>query len=254
MTNYIRDSVHNREKPMAVEKNNNLSASSEDYLEAIFNLAGESNVARSKDIAKLLNVSKSSVTGALRVLKKKGLVNYKPYDYVTLTDTGRTAAEEVTKKHNILKSFFINVLDVDVDIAQQAACKAEHILGPEVIARLLCFIEFITQNSKSGHDLTGEFQQLCENRLRDSDFAGKEISKVDGIVGLNEVKPGQKGRIVKIIGRSGVNKRIADMGVVPGTIVEVQRVAPLGDPIDVKLKGYHLSLRKEEASKIMVKL
>ena len=74
------------------------------------------------------------------------------------------------------------------------------------------------------------------------------------MVGLNEVKPGRKGRIVRIIGRSGVNKRLADMGVVPGTTVEVERVAPLGDPIDVKLKGYHLSLRKEEASKIMVEL
>jgi len=77
---------------------------------------------------------------------------------------------------------------------------------------------------------------------------------VDTVVGLNEVKPGQKASIVKIIGRSGVNKRLADMGVVPGTTVKVERVAPLGDPIDVKLKGYHLSLRKEEASKIMVKL
>jgi len=239
---------------MTVTESNNLSASLEDYLEAIFNLAGESNAARSKDIAKLLSVSKSSVTGALRALRKKGLANYKPYDYVTLTDVGQEAAAEVVRKHNILKAFFVKVLGVEADIAQQAACKAEHILGPEVIARLLCFIEFITQSGKNGHNLAGEFQQLCEDRLRDSDFASKETNKVDDIVGLNEVKPGQKGRIVKIIGRSGVNKRIADMGVVPGTIVEVQRVAPLGDPIDVKLKGYHLSLRKEEASKIMVKL
>lgn len=239
---------------MPAAKDNNLSASLEDYLEVIFNLAGESSVVRSKDIAKLLNVSKSSVTGALRVLKKKGLANYKPYGYITLTDTGRAAAAEIVRKHNILKSFFVNVLGVEVDIAQQAACKAEHTLGPEVIARLFCFIEFITQSGKSGHNLADEFQQLCENRLQDSDFASKEISKVDDIVGLNEVKPGQKGRIVKIIGRSGVNKRFADMGVVPGTIVEVQRVAPLGDPIDVKLKGYHLSLRKKEASNIMVKL
>jgi len=239
---------------MVSTKSDNLSASLEDYLEAIFNLSGKSDVARSRDIAKLLNVSKSSVTGALRVLKKKGLANYKPYDYVTLTDAGQVAAAEVAKKHNILKAFFVDVLGVDVDIAQQAACKAEHILGPEVIARVLCFIEFITRSSKEGNNLADEFQQLCKNRLRDSDFASKEISKVDDIVGLNEVKAGQKGRIVKIIGRSGVNKRIADMGVVSGTIVEVQRVAPLGDPIDVKLKGYHLSLRKEEASKIMVKL
>lgn len=239
---------------MVVSKNNNLSASLEDYLEAIFNLAGESNVARSKDIAKLLGVSKSSVTGALRVLKEKGLANYKPYDSVTLTKSGQRSATEIVRKHNILKSFFVNVLGIEKDIAQQAACKAEHVLGPRVITKLLCFIEFVTKKSEKGYNLANEFEKFCKNRLQNSDFSNKEISKVSGVVGLNEVKPGQKGRIVKIIGRSSVNKRIADMGVVPGTTVEVERIAPLGDPIDVKLKGYHLSLRKEEASKIMVEL
>lgn len=151
-----------------VAKSNNLSASLEDYLEAIFNLAGESKVARSKEIAKLLGVSKSSVTGALRVLKEKGLANYKPYDFVTLTDDGRAAAAEVARKHNILKSFFVNVLGVDVDIAQRAACAAEHKLGPEVIARLLRFIEFVTRSSKNGRDLADEFKQFCESRLQDT--------------------------------------------------------------------------------------
>ena len=239
---------------MVTAKSNKLSASLEDYLEAIFNLAGESNVARSKGIAKMLGVSKSSVTGALRILKEKGLANYKPYDFVTLTRDGRVAAAEVVRKHNILKSFFVNVLSIEIDTAQQAACKAEHVLGPAVIARLLCFIEFVTQTNKNGHNLADEFKQFCENKLQVSNFPNKEISEVDEVVGLDKVKPGQSGKIVKIIGRSGVNKRIADMGVVPGTTVEVQRVAPLGDPIDVKLKGYRLSLRKEEASKIMVKL
>lgn len=239
---------------MVTAMNKNLSASLEDYLEAIFNLAGQSDVARSKDIAKLLDVSKSSVTGALRVLKKKGLARYKPYDFVRLTEAGRAAASEVIRKHNILKVFFVNVLGVDVDVAQQAACKAEHIFGPEVIARLLCFIEFVTQENKDGYDLASKFKKFYKNKLQSSDFPGKQVSKGNEVIGLNEVKPGQKARIVKIIGRSGVNKRIAEMGVVPGTIVEVQRVAPLGDPIDVKLKGYRLSLRKEEASKIMVEL
>ena len=77
---------------------------------------------------------------------------------------------------------------------------------------------------------------------------------MDEAITLDKLKPGQKGRVTKIIGRSGANKRIADMGVVPGTVVEVERVAPLGDPIDVKLKGYHLSLRKQEASNISVKV
>ena len=151
---------------MVAVKSKKLSASLEDYLEAIFNLAGDSNVARSKDIASLLGVSKSSVTGALRVLKRKGLVNYKPYDDVTLTEAGRAAAAEVVRKHNILKSFFVNVLGIEMDIAQQAACKAEHALGTEVIARLLRFIEFVTQENKDGYDLASKFEEFCENRLR----------------------------------------------------------------------------------------
>jgi len=141
-----------------------LSASLEDYLEAIFNLAGEADVVRSKDIAKKLNVSKSSVTGALRLLKKKGLANYKPYDYVTLTETGKAAAAEVVKKHNILKSFFVNVLGVETNIAQQAACRTEHTLGREIISRLLRFSEFMTQNSKAGGDIGSEFGRFCKSR------------------------------------------------------------------------------------------
>ena len=151
--------------PMAVAKSKKLSASLEDYLEAIFNLAGESDVARSKDIASLLNVSRSSVTGALRVLKEKGFANYKPYDYVTLTETGKTTAAEVVKRHNILKSFLVDVLGVDLDIAQQAACRAEHTLGPEVIARLLCFIDFINHSSDNGNDLKSSFKRFCDKRL-----------------------------------------------------------------------------------------
>ena len=151
---------------MAAAKTHNLSASLEDYLEAIFNLADESNVARSKDIAKSLSVSKSSVTGALRVLKQKGLANYKPYDYVTLTEAGRAAAAEVVRKHNILKSFFTNVLGVETNFAQQAACKAEHTLSPEVTAKLLCFIEFVTQNNKNGYNVAAEFARFCKSKSR----------------------------------------------------------------------------------------
>ncbi len=160
---------------MSVAKKDNLSASLEDYLEAIFNLDGELNVARSKDIAKSLNVSRASVTGALRILKKKGLANYKPYDYVTLTEAGQAIAAEVVKKHNILKFFFSDVLGIKDDISQQAACRAEHTLGPEVIARLLCFIDFLNHNNKNGYDLPGKFKQFCKKRLQDT--KKKQVTK-----------------------------------------------------------------------------
>ena len=150
----------------ATKKSSSLSASMEDYLEAIFNLTGESKVARSKDIARLLGVSRSSVTGALRILKKRGLANYKPYDYVTLTESGRNAAREITRKHSILKSFFINLLGVETSVAQQAACKAEHTLGPEIIAKLLCFIKFVTKESDDGYDLSRKFKNFTQKKLK----------------------------------------------------------------------------------------
>jgi len=155
---------------MAAE-NANLSSSLEDYLEAIFNLSKESNIARSKDIAKSLGVSRASVTGAMRVLKEKGLANYKPYDYVTLTETGRATAAEIAKKHKILESFFINVLGIEPNTAQEAACKAEHTLGPGIIAKLLCFIEFVNYSSKNGCDLSDQFQKFSRKQMSKS--AGK---------------------------------------------------------------------------------
>ncbi len=71
---------------------------------------------------------------------------------------------------------------------------------------------------------------------------------------LSELKRGEKGKIVRIGGGGRVHRRLLDMGVVTGTEVEMERVAPLGDPIEVKIKGYHLSLRKEEASSIQVEV
>lgn len=69
---------------------------------------------------------------------------------------------------------------------------------------------------------------------------------------LSELKPKEKGTIVKVGGDGPVRRRILDMGVVPGTEVEVVRVAPLGDPVELLIRGYHLSLRKEEARDIFV--
>ena len=70
---------------------------------------------------------------------------------------------------------------------------------------------------------------------------------------LNELKVGDQGRIIRIGGDSeGLKRRLLDMGVIPGNIVKVEKVAPLGDPIDIFVKNYHLSLRKNEAAQIVV--
>lgn len=144
-----------------------LSASLEDYLEVIYQLSeGESGerVARSKDIADRLDVAKSSVTGALRQLSDKGLINYKPYEFITLTEAGRGAAMGVVRKHKILKSFFVDILGVDSDVADNAACCAEHALGYKVIDRLLGFTDFVKSRKEQGHDISGEFENFIGSR------------------------------------------------------------------------------------------
>ena len=71
---------------------------------------------------------------------------------------------------------------------------------------------------------------------------------------LSELGSQEKGRIVKVSGRRGIRRRLLDMGVVSGAMVEVQRIAPLGDPVEIRVKGYDLALRKEEAANIQVEL
>lgn len=70
---------------------------------------------------------------------------------------------------------------------------------------------------------------------------------------LKDLKPGQEGTVVSIGDKGPVRKRIMDMGVTPGATIKVIKVAPLGDPIEVNIRGYELSLRKSEAGQIVIK-
>ena len=69
---------------------------------------------------------------------------------------------------------------------------------------------------------------------------------------LNQLQPGERATIVKVGGEGPVRRRILDMGVVSGADIEVVRVAPLGDPVEFRIKGYNLSLRKSEAQNVQV--
>ncbi len=69
---------------------------------------------------------------------------------------------------------------------------------------------------------------------------------------LADLKPGQSGKIIKIQVAGALKRRLMDMGIISGTQVRVEKIAPLGDPIEVHIKSYQLSLRKGEADKIEV--
>ena len=69
---------------------------------------------------------------------------------------------------------------------------------------------------------------------------------------LDSLLPGETGVIHRVMGIGPVKRRIVDMGLVAGTLVRVQKYAPLGDPIEIKVKNFNLSLRKSEASLIEI--
>lgn len=69
---------------------------------------------------------------------------------------------------------------------------------------------------------------------------------------LNSLQPGEKAVISSLGADSETSGRLMELGLLPGTAVEMIRFAPLGDPIEIMIRGYHLSLRREEASNILV--
>jgi len=69
---------------------------------------------------------------------------------------------------------------------------------------------------------------------------------------LDKLKVGQQGKIKNIGGQGAIRRRLLDLGLTPNTIITIAKVAPLGDPILVNLRGYHLTLRKEEARHVYV--
>jgi ferrous iron transport protein A len=74
------------------------------------------------------------------------------------------------------------------------------------------------------------------------------------VVQLRELQPGSRGTISRLSCRGKLRRRLMDIGVVAGTPIEVERVAPLGDPVELKIKDFHLSLRKQEAGDIWVEV
>jgi len=245
-----------------------LTPAMQDYLEAIYHLQREKRVARVKEIAKRLKVKLPSVSGALKSLKSKKLVHHEEYGYVTLTAEGLRLAEQVARRHEAVRRFLTTILQIDDEQAQAEACRLEHAVSAETLKRLLCLIEFVENCPRGGQDwlkhLSGRWDDEfhCDGNCKKciasivipagAPCAEETQTSEPSTVPLSTQEPGFRGVIKKVVGRGRVRRRMTDMGVTAGTEVEIERVAPLGDPVEIKVKGYHLSLRKEEAANIYV--
>lgn len=241
-----------------------LTTSQEDYLEAILGLIRQTGNARVRDIAERLSVAKSSVTFALRGLAKRKLVNYQPYQLISLTSEGQAIAERIRRRHKDLSRFLQEVLDVDKAIAEGSACRIEHAVPDGLVRRLSCFGQFMSASDVPSRQLSEAFRQYCAEQRRSGKCEGCKVApvpesrkgpKAEGeTVGrtLANVDPGEKAKIVRVGGAAAANKRLMEMGLTRGATVTVVRVAPMGDPVEIEVRGYNLSLRKTEAEAVQV--
>jgi len=133
-----------------------ITATIEDYLERILLLSEDEGHARVTEIAKLLGISKASVTEMIAKLKSNGFVDFEKYGTITLTEKGRKIAIKVKERHDILKSFLV-LIGVNEENANKDCCVMEHNLSKETTDKLKVFIEFLQE--KKQEDI---FERLSE--------------------------------------------------------------------------------------------
>lgn len=209
-----------------------LTPSLEDYLEVIYQLAQENGTARISDIAQRMNLAKPSVTQAITALRREGMVYQDRYGPVLLTPKGEKRAREVWYRHRVIRRYLEEALQVTPATADRDACIMEHSISEETFAQIE---KWLQENPNRSNPPT---QKAKKAQLT-----------------LADLFPGQKARIVKIVGKdTWIKQRLMEMGLVSGVELEMERFAPLGDPIEVNLQGQHLSLRQAEAAMLLVEL
>ncbi len=142
--------------------NEHLTDSLGRYLLAIHELSVENKVARSKDIAQAVCVSRPSVTGALQKLNKMGLIDYEPYGYVSLTENGVNEARKLLLKHRATQDFLQLALGLPEERAQDVAGQIEQSLPADVLCRLVQFNNFYRQNPDKRFYWDPQCRNLCE--------------------------------------------------------------------------------------------
>lgn len=120
--------------------NEKISASLEDYLEAIYTNIQTDQQVKAITLSRQLCFSRASVTEALKKLAAKNQINYDRYGDITLTDEGFKTAQEILAKHNLLMTFFKNVLKLDEQEAEANACRVEHVISQKAYENLKKFM------------------------------------------------------------------------------------------------------------------
>ena len=209
----------------------------EEYLEAIYKLQAAGKALGTTELGKELKVSAASASEMTDRLVDKRLAEKVRDRGITLTRKGQKAALELIRKHRISERFLVDVLGMDWKDVHDEACRLEHAISPEVESRM----EKLLGNPATcphGHPIPDRQGRTAEGRVRR----------------LSGLKRNQAGTIAKIAEEQrGLLEYLAALGMMPGSDVRVEQVAPFDGPLLVHVKGATYALGREIAEKIWVK-
>jgi len=241
-----------------------ISENMQDYLKTIFSLERTNRVARVSDIARELDVTMSSVNGALKKLSAMNLVTYKSYGFPELTEEGLMVAQDVYGRHQALQSFFSDVLGIDEEIAAKDACHVEHAITATTFARLDSFLDFISRHPQSNsvwipqfkHFLmTGEISPAPECIETCLDVVRAQLTEADGPAHmrlLTDLSPGHTGEVYRFKGDESESARLKQLGLKLAAKVEMVEVGDLGHNYRVRIGSEELTLNRDEAKLVQV--
>jgi len=158
-----------------------LSSTLEDYLEAIFRIENKKRAARVRDISSHLSVAKSTVNAALKSLAEKQLINYEPYELITLTEEGRNRALSIVRSHQIIRHFMQEILALGDEKADRIACTMEHVVDREVVERFVCFLAYISRKEEKTGAWLDELKRFMKDGCKGvsyKDCIGEYLEKM----------------------------------------------------------------------------
>ena len=214
-----------------------LTAPAEDYLKAIYDLERSGNAAGTNEIAAQLAIAPASVSGMVRRLAEQGLIEHERYHGVRLTEAGRRAALRTLRRHRIIEAYLVQALGYAWDRVHDEAERLEHAASDELIDRMAQTI------GEPAHDPHGAPIPTREGAVDE-----QRLTSID------ELMVGARARVRRVSDRDADRLRyLAELGMTPGTIVEVVERAPFDGPITVRLEdGTQRSLGRVLARQVMV--
>ena len=221
-----------------------ISSSLEDYLEAISEIVECNDHAHTKDIADKLNVKMPSVTNALQTLSARGLIVYRSHAPVRLTHAGAEKAAIIRRRHRTLHRFFSELLKVNSEDANEAACKIEHSFREPLVSRLITLVEAVESHP--------DCAQLRE--YLNATMPTINLDPDSELVSLDRLPKHRRGVLTYVADTLAGSKKFADLGLVPGAIVEYEGAAPFGGLIRIRLMDTSLSMRDSDARHFWVRL